>query len=163
MQVINTHTVSCIYCDDVRREIGGKITVVGMYSESVAVVFPEQGPLVLPKLCFIATVRSSTEEDFKSLRCDIRLDHEIVHSVEVPSHVLLSQVPPNENQGWNITQMIMEMGNISIPRPGILRFSAVVDGDKEYECPGIRFRKASDDTHSKAATLETSSRAKTRT
>jgi hypothetical protein len=44
-----------IFCDDIRQEIGGKITLVGVYN--VAILAMDGFPLVIPKLCFSTRYR----------------------------------------------------------------------------------------------------------
>src|SRR5688572_25506950 len=44
-----------LVCDDVRVELGGTMTLVGVYNERL-IAPPGQGPIRLPKLMFVAIV-----------------------------------------------------------------------------------------------------------
>lgn len=142
MELINTRSVNCIYCDDVRHEVSGKTTVVGMYPDGVPVQLPLQGSLVLPKLCLIANLRTPIEQPFQSLRCELRLDDEVIHGLDMPAEAFNTNLPERKNQKWFAAQLIMELGNIILQKEGTLRFVAIVDGGQIYECPGIEFMKA---------------------
>ncbi len=142
MELINSISVNCIYCDDVRHEVSGKITVVGMYSEGAPIPYPPQGILVLPKFCIIAGVRIPIEQTMQKLRCELRLDDEVVHGVDMPADTFNeANAPMRKDQKWITAQLIMEFGNFAIPREGTLCFVAIIDGSKVYVCPGLEFMK----------------------
>ena len=46
----STPTGSTIFCDDIRYEINGKVTLVGVYAADM--VLPNDFPVTLPKICF---------------------------------------------------------------------------------------------------------------
>jgi hypothetical protein len=50
-----------IFCDDIRHEVSGKVTYVGVYN---GVIAPENGelPIVLPKLCVSTTINWYEDE-----------------------------------------------------------------------------------------------------
>lgn len=141
MQVINTLNVNCIYCEDIRYEVNDKITVVGMYSEGVPVPYPLQGILVLPKFCIIASVRTPVEQPLQHLRCELRIDDETVHGVDVPADALNQNSPILENQKWFTIQLITEFWNFTIPKEGVLRCVAIINDTQAYECQSIDFIK----------------------
>lgn len=70
---MNRH-VHAIFSDDIRQEIGGKITLVGIYGEQMLV---SEMPCAIPKLCLTVKAISTAEDPFKSLRVAI-LQDEIV-------------------------------------------------------------------------------------
>ena len=49
-----------IICDDIREEIGNKLTLVGVYAESIQV---SKVPYSFPKLCFFIQYRDITSGD----------------------------------------------------------------------------------------------------
>lgn len=51
---------SFIICDDIRQEVGNKLTLVGIYADTLAFHLPPESqrwPLVIPKLCFYVRLR----------------------------------------------------------------------------------------------------------
>lgn len=61
--------VEVIYCDDIRQEIGNKLSFMGVYTGNLLV--PEF-PTILPKLCIYATVITSADEPFEHLSLQIQ-------------------------------------------------------------------------------------------
>lgn len=57
-----------IYCDDVRQELGNKQSFIGVYPGDLYV---ESMPIVLPKLCVVATLSLSSESHYESLRVKV--------------------------------------------------------------------------------------------
>jgi hypothetical protein len=55
-----------IFCDDIRRELGGKITLVGIYRAEMLI----QGklPIVLPKLGIAILLQTPVERPLQRLR-----------------------------------------------------------------------------------------------
>ncbi len=141
MQTIDARSVSAIYCDDIRQEVGGKITVVGMYPQGSPVQFPAQGAVMLHKFCVIGHIRTPLDRPLKSLVCELRLDDEVLHHVELPPDALNEREPTRPGRKGFAAQLVMEFGNMVISREGVLRFVAIVDGTEVYECPGLEFTK----------------------
>jgi hypothetical protein len=54
-----------LYCDDIRQEIGGKITFVGVYNGFLRV---EESPVVLPKLSIHATFIVPADQTVEGLK-----------------------------------------------------------------------------------------------
>ena len=141
MQTIDTRSVSAIYCDDIRQEMGGKITVVGMYPQGAPVQFPAQGVAVLNKFCVMGYIRTPLDRPLKSLTCELRLDDEVLHRVELPPDALNDKEAARPRLKGFTAQLIMEFGNMVLPREGVLRLAAIVDGAEVYEAPGLEFAK----------------------
>lgn len=56
----------CIFCDDVREEVGGKVSMMGTYGSELIVNAPF--PYQAPKFCINVYVISAIEDPPKSLR-----------------------------------------------------------------------------------------------
>lgn len=140
MQTVNERSANCFYCDDIRHEVGGKLTLVGVYPDGAHVQCPPQGAVVLPKFCVIGFFRTPFEQPVESLRCELRLDEQVLHGVDLPREALAER-PANADPKGFTAQLMMEFGNFVIPRAGILRLVMIADG-QAYECPGLRFAAA---------------------
>lgn len=138
MPTVNTRSASCFYCDDIRHEVGGKVTLVGVYPDGTRVQCPPQGAVVLPKFCVIGFFRTPVEQPVESMRCELRLDEQVLHGVDVPNKALAAEKSANSDRKGFTTQLMMEFGGFVIPRAGILRLVMIVDG-QAYECSGLRF------------------------
>lgn len=74
-----------IFCDDIRHELGGKLTLVGVYSGSLLV---QAFPSVLPKLCLVLKVFTPIESPFQRLKIRILKDDETIAEGELPQQEL---------------------------------------------------------------------------
>ncbi len=66
-----------IYCDDVRHEIGGKVSLIGCYSSDL-IVSRRAFPIVLPKLCAQVHVVTPIDEPFGELTLRAYLNDELL-------------------------------------------------------------------------------------
>jgi hypothetical protein len=126
-----------IFCDDIRNEVGGKLSFIGCYN---AVMFvPSQFPCLLPKFCVHFFMLSRATEPFKSIiaRC-------YVPEVSRPVLEEAIDVPQVSEQ----VELVAKLGNaVRAPRylaasaslifaplelraPGLIRVRAVVDGGR---------------------------------
>lgn len=64
-----------VFCDDIRQEIGGKLSYIGVYSGNMLV---SEFPAVLPKLCLALSVVAPTLNPFRKLTLRILKDKEIL-------------------------------------------------------------------------------------
>lgn len=56
--------LTATYCDDIRQELGNKLSLMGCYQGELIV---SRVPVALPKLCVYASVWTPKEQPFKSL------------------------------------------------------------------------------------------------
>ncbi|MFD3301947.1 DUF6941 family protein [Aquipseudomonas alcaligenes] len=70
MSALNRHA-SVIYCDDIRYEIGGKVTYVGTYGDAM---FLKEFPATIPKLWISIRVVTPSQEPFKEIRVAVFQD-----------------------------------------------------------------------------------------
>jgi len=49
----NCYSAECIFCDDIRQEVGGKYSCMGIYSGEVVV---ESFPITLPLFCMVVHI-----------------------------------------------------------------------------------------------------------
>lgn len=54
-----------IFCDDIRQELGGKFTFVGVYGANLLV---PRFPTVLPKLCVVVNMATPSDQPFEALK-----------------------------------------------------------------------------------------------
>jgi hypothetical protein len=64
-------SVFTIFCDDIRQEIGGKLSYIGVYN---AQMFVPSFPITLPKLCLAMSVITPVDTPFRKLAMRILKD-----------------------------------------------------------------------------------------
>ena len=75
---MNRH-IQTIFCDDIRHEIGGKLSYIGVYSGRL---IASEFPITLPKLCLALNVVTPSSEPFRSLSLNILKNEEtLAHPV----------------------------------------------------------------------------------
>lgn len=72
--------VEALFCDDIRHEIGGKLSYIGVYSGGLFVpVFP----VTLPKLCLSVKVVTPADEPLRSLTLHVLKDEGILQEIAI--------------------------------------------------------------------------------
>lgn len=69
-----------VFCDDVRQEVGNKVSFIGIYQDSLLV---PKLPTVLPKLCLVVQAVTSIDRPFKSLTIRVLRNEEVLHQFEM--------------------------------------------------------------------------------
>jgi hypothetical protein len=64
-----------IFCDDIRHELGGKLSYIGVYSGRLIV---PDFPVTLPKLCVAVCALTSAERPFGNLVLRVLKDDDVV-------------------------------------------------------------------------------------
>jgi hypothetical protein len=71
---MNRH-IQTIFCDDIRHEMGGKLSYIGVYSGRL---FVSKFPVTLPKLCLALNVMTPASEPFRSLSLSVLKNEELI-------------------------------------------------------------------------------------
>ena len=69
-----------IWCDDIRHEMSGKISYIGVYS---SILFVPSFPITLPKLCVSIMLATSVAKPFEKLNIRILRDDDSLQVVGV--------------------------------------------------------------------------------
>ena len=127
--------VHAIFCDDLRQEMGNKISFMGCYQGEL---FVPLVPVVLPKLCAFVTVSTPVERPFKRLIIRIDQDGNTIANIETPSADWAQPMSPSTE---DVTRLLASIGVMlspfSITEPGEIR---VVVTTEEGEISGPRLR-----------------------
>jgi len=67
--------LSTVFCDDVRQEVGNKLSFMGVYGPQLVV---PAFPTTIAKLCFVITARTPVNRPFEALRFRIHKDDSIL-------------------------------------------------------------------------------------
>jgi len=66
--------LTAIFCDDIRPEVGNKLSFMGCYQSELVV---QMAPVALPKLCVFASILTPIERPFKSLMFRVVQDDDV--------------------------------------------------------------------------------------
>lgn len=70
--------VETLFCDDIRHEVGGKLSFIGVYSGGL---FVTAFPVTLPKLCLSVKIISPADEPLRELSLRISRDEETLQEL----------------------------------------------------------------------------------
>jgi hypothetical protein len=127
--------VHAIFCDDIRQEIGNKVSFMGCYQGELFVPFV---PLMLPKLCVQVTVATTVERPLKALT--VRLDQGTnqLAVIEISGDELARAIPPATEDKTRLAASVgVMLAPFTITEPGELRVVVITE---EGEMPGPRLR-----------------------
>jgi hypothetical protein len=124
--------LSTIYCDDIRQEVGGKLSLIGVYN---GVMFVQQFPVTLPKFWVVANYVVPRDEPPKSLKFRVFKNNEPLADLDATPEYLgeLAHLPepvvpaPDGGQKVISTQTQVCFTPFVIDAPCVLRVAAITD------------------------------------
>jgi hypothetical protein len=127
-----------IFCDDIRNEVGGKLSFVGCYN---AIMFVSgKFPLTLPKFCIHVHILTTSDRPFRSIlaRCYVpELDQPVIedeiHTPDPGDQVALvaNLETPRREPRYIAASASLILAPLRIHGPGLIRARALVDGGPE--------------------------------
>jgi len=111
-------------CDDVRREIGQKVSYMGIYNSTIVCA---AFPTTLPQLCFVLSVRTPTNEPFQKLVFSVKKDDEVIVLAEVQRENLTGlslNAPDVIEEGRVVVTVMATVANIEFTGPCKLKLRA---------------------------------------
>jgi hypothetical protein len=115
----NDRYAFCLYCDDVRQEVGGKMTLVGVYQGGIQINAPL--PVTIPQLHIVCNIRTPIDRPFKSLAFRLMFGDEEVAASTIPDDFLEGLIhtsAPREESNSGIFNMQIGVQNILVTKPG---------------------------------------------
>ena len=129
------------YCDDIRVEVGGKLTLVGCYTGEMTVFGIV--PLALPTFCAFVNFRVPIKTVFDKIDIKISIDMEGV-SRELASAEFqnpnsdVNSAPDSERAGQNLSiNLPIKLSPLLIESAGFVRCRAYI-GEVEYKLGSLR-------------------------
>jgi len=77
--------VETLFCDDIRHEVGGKLSIIGVYSGAL---FVQAFPVTLPKLCLSVKIVTPADEPLQVLNLRILRDEETLQEITLDEEQL---------------------------------------------------------------------------
>lgn len=126
MKKNDDRNLTAIFCDDIRHEMGNKLSFMGCYQRDL---FVATAPVALAKLCVFATASTPQKNPFKALTLRIVQDDDIeLARLEIPSEELqqaAQTVDPTATRK-NISTAIM-FSPLFVEKPTSLRLMATTE------------------------------------
>ena len=126
-----------LFCDDIRNEVGGKLSFVGCYNGAM---FIRGGlPVSLPKFCIHLHIKSPADRPFSSIiaRCYVPglaspLMEEMIEAPEPGEQVrLVSELEQESAPRLLVAAASLIISPLQIQEAGLIRVRALLDGTPE--------------------------------
>jgi hypothetical protein len=119
-----------LFCDDVRQEIGGKYSLIGIYRNDL--IFEGPFPAKLSKLCLIVNYEQPANLDLLPLKLKVLLDdNEFVDAaIDLPNAPIERTADENKNVGL---QVVMNLADVQFVQPTKIKVRIYRD-EKEIKC-----------------------------
>ncbi|MFM0435935.1 hypothetical protein PQQ84_05700 [Paraburkholderia strydomiana] len=122
------------FCDDVRAELGNKLSVMGIYSGEIIV---PSAPFVLARLCCVAACMTPVERPFSSLAFRLAVDGTEIARGEIPEEQLKatmehvrSKVSGPDPISRISASMTLLLSPYMVTAPHIIKAYAIADGEE---------------------------------
>ena len=133
--------VSTTFCDDIRQEIGGKLSYMGVYG---ADMFVGGFPITLPKFCASLRVTTPADQPFRTLRfrlfrdADLLAEGEIEEPQLMSSQAGLNEVPEIDRKDmFTAIQVMLVFAPLVLEAPCTVRVRVFTESE-EMRGPGLR-------------------------
>lgn len=141
-------SISAIYCDDIRSELGGKLSFMGVYNGDMAF---QQFPVTLQKLCAHAKLKMPYDEPAKhEVRIVLLNGEQVLGEAKIDEAALAAtpMPPPDEEIPTEDRSLVLAVGFVISPfqvdGPMRILLRAYVDGE-EMKGDALRIRLATDE------------------
>lgn len=141
MEEVVVHT---IYCDDVRQEVGGKVSFMGVYNSDLVV---GGFPISLQKFCAHANIRLPRDTKIKNLSAKIIEGEKVLADVPLPEGQLevmqktLAETDENKDFQFLNIALSLQFTPLQIEQPAWITTVAIADG-REIAGNKLRVRLA---------------------
>jgi hypothetical protein len=121
-----------IFCDDIRTEIGEKLSFIGVYN---GVLLLPEFPFTLPKLCAHVSLVTPASQPYKSIILECRSPGDDVPLLEEQLDTIQLDEQNELSDGSDVLPVDVVVGAslifspLRLRRPGLLTIMAKIDGE----------------------------------
>ena len=115
------------YCDDIRREVGNKYSLMGCYGNEL---IAETLPAVLQKLCAQVRVITPIDQPFSKLVIHAFLNEDSIADIEIDTTKMSEmekEASPDAN--WITVTAMLVLSPLAIEKPCTLKIEAETEGE----------------------------------
>lgn len=134
-----------VFCDDIRHEMGGKFSYIGVYTGRL---FVPTFPITLPKLCLAMSVVTSAEKPFRKLSMRVLKDDDLLAEGMLDEAQLANvveasdDIPEDERKDRvQLLQSIFVFSPFQLEGPCVLRVRVETE-EGELRGLGLRIEQA---------------------
>ncbi len=123
----NSAYLFCLYAEDVRQEITGQMSVIGVFQGGLRV---PSVPAHLAKLAIITNLHMPSDNAPSSVKLEVHRNDEVLQTIEPPPDFLQSvtkQPGARLDEGYTM-QFVVGFAGFPVPAAGRLEVRATIDG-----------------------------------
>lgn len=118
--------VYATYCDDVRLEINGKTSLIGVYADAMYV---HSFPASLMKLCIVVNAVTAASNPFKGFKITAVYNDAPIAEMEVPAEQLQEEIAKAPTAPIKNVQAQMLFAPLLLDKPGVLKILFESEGE----------------------------------
>jgi len=123
-----------LFCDDIRHELGGKLSFIGVYS---GVLFVPTFPATLARLCLSATIITPVGEPLRTLTLRVLKNDKTLHEMHFSEDQLVAasdfaEEMPDRQDHAGTYRFLMVFSPIQFDEPCALRVRAQTEDGELY-------------------------------
>jgi hypothetical protein len=100
-----------MFCDDIRRELGNKMTLVGCYGSDLVL---DELPVALPRLCVMARVITPVGDPVQKLVVRVRKGDAVIGELGVSEEQIANNPKPQPTTRWLVHTAVFEFSPLFI-------------------------------------------------
>ena len=127
-----------IFCDDIKEEVGNKLSFMGVYSADLTVPVV---PIILNKLCTVVRAVADKSEPFESLNVSIFQGDDSAELISTGPIALPSLNPDSMESPLQVVQLTFMLTPFQIDKETTVRVKATTERE-ELISAGLRIRVA---------------------
>lgn len=121
------------YCDDVRYEVNGKVSLIGVYDGNM---YLQSFPTHLPQLCIVVTAATPSDQPFKDFAIKATYNGTTLGEMAVTAEQLEEQVNAAPTAPIQTINAQMVFAPIALPEPGKIAVTFSSEGE-EFKCNAL--------------------------
>lgn len=126
-----------LFCDDIRQEVGNKVSLMGLYT-GVA-VFESEFPITIPRLCIAVHFVQDREDEVKPVKLKVISTNDdgeqLILEGDLDMQVERIPVAPGATRMTTAAHIVLSP--LTIEKPGAIRVRAYY-GEEEYKLGGLQ-------------------------
>lgn len=131
------HVGTCIFCDDIRYEIGGKLSLMGLYAADMILAQP--APLMLPKFACVVLIITDIDDLPKQIAIKVTVPTDKPEGVEIANLNIAPELSEQNREGAvkSVFRAILPMVGIPLTHEGYIEVWADT-GREQFRCGRLR-------------------------
>ena len=139
--------VFCEYCDDIRQEMFGKLSLIGVYQNTMNIIGVL--PIIVPKFFISAHIVTPKDKPFLNAKIDLKVNDTIIESITPSSETLMegqNDALRNPDVRLLSLRVVIALQPFEVTQSGRLRVQITADGE-EFESNGLIITIHPDPSH----------------